>query len=127
MSSFNKVIFMGNLTRDPEVRVTSNGTHVANFGLAMNRQFKDSDGNWQSEPVFVDVTMFGKRGETFVKYHNKGSQAFIEGSLRLDSWEDSEGNKRSKLYVVAENWEFVGSGNNSEGSTENTEEPQRVF
>lgn len=111
MSSFNKVILMGNLTRDPEVRFTPNGAAVCHFGLAVNRRFKTQEGDWKEEPTFIDVTMWGKRGEAFAKFHTKGKPAFLEGELRLDTWEDkNDGSKRSKLYVVANNWEFVGGG-----------------
>jgi single-strand DNA-binding protein len=112
MSSFNKVILMGNLTRDPEVRFTPNNMAICKFGLAVNRRFKDAQsGEWKEEPTFVDVTIFGARAEPFARYHSKGKQAFIEGSLRLDTWEDKNGGgKRSKLYVVADTWEFVGGG-----------------
>lgn len=111
MASYNKVILMGNLTRDPEVRYTQGGVAVIKFGLAVNRRFQDSEGNWQEEPTFVDITMFGKRGEAFSRFHGKGKPAFVEGHLRFDTWEDKQtGGKRSKLYVVADNWEFVGSG-----------------
>ena len=112
MASYNKVILMGNLTRDPELRYTPNQTAICKFGLAVNRRFKDSQsGEWKEEPTFVDVTIFGARAEPFARYHSKGKAAFIEGSLRLDTWEDKNGGgKRSKLYVVADNWEFVGSG-----------------
>jgi single-strand DNA-binding protein len=117
MSSFNKVILMGNLTRDPELRFTPSNMAICKFGLAVNRRFKDSQtGEWKEEPTFVDVTIFGARAEPFARYHQKGKQAFIEGSLRLDTWEDKNGGgKRSKLYVVADTWEFVGGGR-SEGA-----------
>src|SRR5262245_40055939 len=111
MASYNKVILMGNLTRDPEVRYAPSGTAIVKLGLAVNRRFQDADGNWQDEPVFIDVTMFGKRGEAFARFHGKGKPAFVEGHLRLDTWEDKQGGgKRSKLYVVADSWEFVGPG-----------------
>jgi single-strand DNA-binding protein len=112
MSSFNKVILMGNLTRDPELRFTQNNMAICKFGLAVNRRFKDAQsGEWKEEPTFIDVTIFGARAEPFARYHTKGKQAFIEGSLRLDTWEDKNGGgKRSKLYVVADTWEFVGGG-----------------
>jgi len=112
MSSFNKVILMGNLTRDPELRYTNSNMAICKVGLAVNRRFKDSQtGEWREDPTFVDVTIFGKRGEAFEKYHRKGASAFVEGSLRLDTWEDkNSGQKRSKLYVVADNWEFVSGG-----------------
>jgi single-strand DNA-binding protein len=112
MSSFNKVILMGNLTRDPELRFTPSNMAICKFGLAVNRRFKDgATGEWKEEPTFVDVTIFGARAEPFARYHSKGKPAFIEGSLRLDTWEDKNGGgKRSKLYVVADTWEFVGGG-----------------
>jgi single-strand DNA-binding protein len=110
MASYNKVILMGNLTRKPEVRYTQGGTAICKFGLAVNRRFKDQTGEWKEEATFVDVTFFGKRGEAFAKYHDKGKTAFIEGSLRLDQWDDKQsGEKRSKLYVVGDDWQFVGS------------------
>jgi single-strand DNA-binding protein len=117
MSSYNKVILMGNLTRDPELRYTANQMPICKFGLAVNRRFKDgASGEWKEEPTFVDVTIFGARAEPFARFHSKGKQAFIEGSLRLDTWEDKNGGgKRSKLYVVADNWEFVGSGSGARG------------
>ncbi len=112
MASFNKVILMGNLTRDPEVRFTANQMAICKFGMAVNRRFKDAaSGEWKEEPTFVDVTIFGARAEPFAKYHSKGKPCFIEGELRLDTWEDKNGGgKRSKLYVVANQWEFVGGG-----------------
>lgn len=111
MSSYNKVILMGNLTRKPEVRFTQGGMAICKIGLAVNRRFKDQSGNWKEEPTFVDVTIFGKRGEAFAKFHDKGKPAFIEGELRLDQWEDKQsGEKRSKLYVVGNEWQFVGAG-----------------
>ncbi len=111
MANYNKVILMGNLTRDPETRFSGSGTAIVKFGLAVNRRYQDGDGNWQEEPTFIDITMFGKRGEAFARFHQKGKPAFLEGSLRFDTWEDKQtGQKRSKLYVVADNWEFVGSG-----------------
>jgi single-strand DNA-binding protein len=117
MASFNKVILMGNLTRDPELRYTPNNMAICKFGLAVNRRYKDGQsGEWKEEPTFVDVTVFGARGEAFQRFHTKGKPAFIEGSLRLDTWEDKYGGgKRSKLYVVADNWEFVGSGGGGGG------------
>ena len=116
MSSFNKVILMGNLTRDCETRFAGNGTAIVKFGLAVNRRFQDADGNWKDQPTFIDVTIFGKRGEAFARFHTKGKPAFVEGHLRMDTWDDKQtGQKRSKLYVVADGWEFVGSGGAREG------------
>jgi len=118
MSSYNKVILMGNLTRDPQLTYTPSNMPICKFGLAVNRRFKDSQsGEWKEEPTFVDITIFGARAEPFARYHTKGKPAFIEGTLRLDTWEDKNGGgKRSKLYVVADTWEFVGAGGRSEGA-----------
>jgi len=112
MASFNRVILMGNLTRDPELRFTQSNMAVCKVGLAINRRVKEANSEqWREEPTFVDVTIFGKRAEAFQKFHSKGSSAFFEGELRYDTWDDKEtGQKRSKLYVVANNWEFVGAG-----------------
>ena len=124
MASFNKVILMGNLTRDPELRYTANNMAICKFGLAVNRRFKDGQtGEWREEPTFVDVTIFGARAEPFARYHSKGKAAFIEGSLRLDTWDDKNGGgKRSKLYVVADTWEFVGGGR-ADGGSRTASEP----
>lgn len=114
--NFNKVFLGGFMTRDPEVRYAPSGTAIVKFGLAVNRKFQDKEGNWTEEPTFVDVTMFGKRGEAFARFHGKGKPAFVEGELRLDQWEDKNGGgKRSKLYVVAFGWEFVGGGDGKGG------------
>ena len=117
MASYNKVILMGNLTRDPELRYTQSNLAVCKIGMAVNRRVKDQQSDqWREETTFVDVTIFGRRGEAFEKYHKKGQSAFIDGELRYDTWEDKEtGGKRSKLYVVANNWEFVNGGR--EGSS----------
>ena len=124
MASFNKVILMGNLTRDPELRFTQANMAICKVGLAVNRRFKDNQtGEWREEATFVDVTIFGKRGEAFEKYHKKGQTAFFEGSLRFDTWDDKNtGQKRSKLYVVADNWEFVNAGREGSGSTRGSEQ-----
>lgn len=117
MASYNKVVLMGNLTRDPELRYTQSNLAVCKVGLAVNRRVKDSQTDqWREEATFVDVTIFGKRGEAFERFHKKGASAFIDGELRFDQWEDKEsGQKRSKLYVVANNWEFVGGGKGENG------------
>lgn len=123
MASYNKVILMGNLTRKPEVRVTQGGTSVCKLGLAVNRRFKDQTGEWKEEATFVDVTFFGKRGEAFAKFHDKGKPAFIEGSLRLDTWDDKKtGEKRSKLYVVGDDWQFVGAGGGARESSPSSDD-----
>jgi len=110
MASFNKVILMGNLTRDPELRVTPKGTPVCQIGLAVNSQYKDKDGNSREEVTFVDIDCFGKQAEVIAKYMTKGRPILVEGRLKLDSWESKEGEKRSKLKVILDNFQFVGSG-----------------
>ena len=107
MPNLNKVLLMGNITREPELRYTPAGVAVVEFGVAMNRQWKTPDGEQRKETCFVDVNMWGRRGEVISEYFHKGDPIFIEGRLQLDQWEDREGQKRSKLRVVAENFEFV--------------------
>ena len=110
MSSFNKVILLGNLTRDPQVRYTPGGTAVAEIGLAVNRTWFDQKSNSRrDETTFVDVTLWGRQAEVAGEYLAKGRQVLIEGRLQLDTWEDKEsGQKRSKLRVVSENMKMVG-------------------
>jgi single-strand DNA-binding protein len=115
MASFNKVILMGNLTRDPELRVTPKGTAVCQIGLAVNSTYKDKEGNQKEEVTFIDVDVFGRQAEVIAKYMSKGRPILIEGRLKLDSWESKEGEKRSKLKVVLENFQFVGSRGDSSG------------
>lgn len=109
MSSFNKVILMGNLTRDPEVRYTPKGTSVAELGLAVNRTWKNDAGQKQEEVTFVDVTLWGRTAEIAGEYLRKGRPVFIEGRLSLDSWDDKQsGQKRTKLKVVGEALQLIG-------------------
>jgi single-strand DNA-binding protein len=118
MGSFNRVILLGNLTRDPEIRYTPSGTAVADIGLAVNDRRKNANGEWVDETTFVDVTLWGRTAEVASEYLSKGSPVLIEGRLKLDSWE-AEGQKRSKLKVVAERMQMVGSkggGGNSGGA-----------
>lgn len=99
---------MGNLTRDPELRVTPSGFSICKFGIAVNRTFTTQDGNQREETTFVDIDAFGKQGEVIAKYFNRGKPILVEGRLRLDQWETNTGDKRSKLGVVLERFEFVG-------------------
>ncbi len=110
MASFNKVILLGNLTRDPQVRYTPSGTAVADIGLAVNRVWFDKQTNSRNEETtFVDVTLWGRQAEVAGEYLAKGRAVLIEGRLHLDRWDDKEtGQKRSKLKVVAENMTMVG-------------------
>ena len=111
MASYNKVLLLGNLTRDPELRVTPKGTAICQFGLAVNRSFKDESGALREEVTFVDIEAWGKQGETISKYCTKGRQLFVEGRLKFDQWDDkTSGQKRSKLKVVLENFQFIGTG-----------------
>jgi len=110
MASLNKVFLAGNLTRDPELRYTPGGTAVAQFGMAVNRKFKNREGKMQEEATFVDIEVWGRQAETTSEYLSKGSPALIEGRLKLDTWESKQtGEKRSKLRVVGERVQFLGS------------------
>src|ERR1700752_1833324 len=101
MASFNKVILVGNLTRDPELRYTPKGTAVAKIGLAVNRAWKSESGEMKEEVTFVDIDMFGRTAENVAQYMRKGSPLLVEGRLRLDTWEDKQTNqKRSRIGVV---------------------------
>lgn len=109
MAYLNKCFLIGNLTRDPELRVTPKGTPIASFGLAINRQSKNADGSHADEVTFVDVEAWGKQAELVAKYLAKGAPAMIEGRLKLDEWQDkTSGAKRSRLKVVLENVQFLG-------------------
>lgn len=122
MASYNKVLLMGNLTRDPEVRYTPKGMAVAQIGLAVNRQWTSETGEQKEEVVFIDVDVWGKQAETINQYMTKGSPIFIEGRLRLDTWDDKQtGQKRSKLKVVCERFQFIGAPKG--GRTEFRDQP----
>jgi single-strand DNA-binding protein len=110
MASFNKVMLMGNLTRDPVLKFLPSQMPVAEFGLACSRKFRTASGEDREEVLFVDVTAFGKTGETINQYFTKGKPIFIEGRLKYDTWEDKNGGgKRNKITVVVDNFVFVGS------------------
>lgn len=111
MASYNKVILMGNLTRDPEVRYTPQGTAVTDIGLAVNRQWFDKNANERKEEVtFLDVTLWGRTAEIAGEYLSKGRPVLIEGRLQMDSWQDKEtGQNRYKLKIVGENMQMLGS------------------
>lgn len=111
MSSFNKVILMGNLTRDPELRYTPKGTAVAKLGLAVNRKWRTESGEEKEEVAFIDVDCFGKQAETVGQYLKKGRPLFVEGRLTFSTWDDkTTGKKRSKLGVVMESFQFLDKG-----------------
>jgi single-strand DNA-binding protein len=107
MASLNSVCLLGHLTRNPEVRYSSNGTPVAALGLAVNNRIKRSDDSWQDDPCFVDVVVFGNQAEACAKYLNKGDPVLLEGRLRYRTWEDQQGNKRSKHEVIAFRVQFL--------------------
>lgn len=109
MANYNRVILMGNLTRDPELKYLPSGTAVCEFGMAINHRWRDKDGNQREDVCFVDISAFGRQGETINQYMSKGRQLLVEGRLRYDSWTAQDGSKRSRLSVVAENFQFVGS------------------
>ena len=113
MASFNKVMLMGNLTRDPELRYTSGGQAVCNFSLAINRYFNDKQGERKEETTFMRITVWGKQGENCAQYLSKGRSAFVEGRLQSRSWETEDGQKRSAVDVVADSVQFIGGRNDS--------------
>lgn len=106
----NRVFLIGNLTRDPELRYTPNNTAVADMGLAVNRTYQNQSGETQEDTTFVDITAWGRQAENSSQYLAKGSPVFIEGRLTFDSWENNEGESRSKLKVTAQRIDFLGSG-----------------
>jgi single-strand DNA-binding protein len=117
MPALNKVLLMGNLTRDPELRVTPKGTPICQFSLAINRQFKMESGESREEVIYVDVEAWGKQGETIAKYCTKGRPLYVEGRLRLDQWEDKNTKeKRSRMKVVLEQFQFLGDGRGGGGA-----------
>lgn len=122
MANLNKVMLIGRLTRDPEMRTFSNGGKVAKFGFAVNNRKKNAQsGQWEDEPVFLDVEAFnrgdsGRQADLVEQYLAKGRQVFIEGHLRLDSWTSQDGQKRNRLVVVVDNLQFLDARQDGEGS-----------
>lgn len=109
MPNYNKVLLMGNLTRDVELKYTPSNMAVANFGLAVNRKYKAADGEMKEETTFVDCEAWSGTAENISKWFSKGKPIFVEGRLKFEQWQDKEGNNRSRLRVVAENFQFVDS------------------
>ena len=141
MANLNKVLLMGNLTKDPELRYTPKGTAVGDLSMAVNRRVSDGNGNWSDETTFVDITVWGNTAENAQKYLSKGRGVFVEGRLQLDTWKDKQsGQKRSKLKIVAETLQFLpdgkvgggggrpsgggGSSSSSQGSSAASSSPQ---
>lgn len=124
MANLNRVLLIGNLTRDPELRVTPKGTPICQFGLAVNRSFKDGAGQTREETTFIDVEAWGRQGEVISKYCTKGRALFVEGRLRYDQWEDkTTQQKRSRLSVVLENFQFIGGRGDGPGGEDPGAEP----
>jgi single-strand DNA-binding protein len=117
MASYNRVLLMGNLTRNPEIRYTPTGTAVADLGLAVSENFKNKAGEMVEQNCFVDIVVWGRQAETSAEYLQKGSPVFVEGRLQLDKWENQQGEKRSKLRVRADRVQFLGTpGKGTESS-----------
>ncbi|MCB9852018.1 MAG: single-stranded DNA-binding protein [Phycisphaerales bacterium] len=110
MANFNKVILAGNLTRDPQLSVLPSNTQVCEFGMAINRKWRGQDGEMRDETCFVDLRAFGRTAETINKYMSKGKPILVEGRLRYDQWEGKDGQKKSRLTVVVDNFQFIDSG-----------------
>ena len=116
-ANLNKTMLIGNLTRDVEMKYIPSGAAVANFGLAVNRTYANSDGEKVDDVCYIDIVAWNRLAEVAGEYLTKGQPIFVEGRLQMDSWEDADGKKRSKLKVVAQNIQFLGGGkaDNSEG------------
>lgn len=117
MANYNRVILMGNLTRDPQLRYLPSNTPVCEFGMAINRRYRSQDGNQREETCFVDITAFGRQAENINQYMAKGRPILVEGRLRYESWTSQDGQRRSKLVVVAENSQFIGGRSGDSGGS----------
>lgn len=116
MANYNSATLMGNLTRDPELRVTPKGTAVCGFSLAVNREYKTDSGEKKSETLFMECSAWGKTGEAIAKYCTKGKPLFVTGRLLQQNWEDkTDGKKRSKIVLVVDNFQFIGGKKDDEG------------
>ncbi len=109
MSNFNQVTLMGNLTRDPNLSYTPGQTAVSEFGLAVNRKWTKTDGSKGEEVLFIECQVYGKRAEVINKHFVKGSPIFVQGRLKLEQWSGDDGKQHSRIRVVVENFEFIGS------------------
>ncbi len=115
MANYNKVVLVGNLTRDPQLSYLPSQTPVCEFGLAINHKWKDKDGQQREDVCFIDCHCFGKQAEIFNQYMKKGRPILIEGRLQLDRWEDKDGQKRSKHKVNVQSFQFLGQGGQDGG------------
>ncbi len=123
MANYNKILLMGNLTRDPQLSYTPNQTAVVDFGLATNRRWTAQDGGQREETCFIDCRAFGRQAENMNKYLSKGRLVFIEGRLTFDTWTAQDGTKRSRHRVTVENCQFMpgqGAAGGEQGSANNT-------
>lgn len=127
MASYNKVILIGNLTRDIELKHIASGSAVANMGLAVNRKFKTKEGKQQEETTFVDCEAWGRTAEVMQQYLAKGQPVFVEGRLKLDTWQDKDGGNRSKLKVVVDSFEFINSKDGSGNQQQQPDDELPVF
>ena len=119
MASYNRIVLVGNLTRDPQLSYTAQNMAICKFGIATNHKWKDREGQAREEVCFVDCTLFGRGGEVFNQYVKKGRTVLVEGRLKLDQWTTPEGDKRSKHEVVVDNFQFLDGGRGgSEGGSE---------
>lgn len=114
--SINRVVISGNLTRDPELRATGSGMPVVKLGLAVNDRRKNSDGEWEDVPNYFDVVMFGQRADSITRFLSKGSKIAVEGKLRWSQWTTTDGDKRSKVEIIADDVEFMSSRNDHAGA-----------
>ena len=126
MASFNKVVLMGNLTKDPEVRYVPSGTAVGDLSIAVNRKYKTSSGEDQEDTCFVDITVWGRQAETCGEYLRKGRSVLVEGRLKQDRWE-KDGQKHSRLGVVAERVQFLGGGTQGSESRDTAAPSQQTY
>jgi single-strand DNA-binding protein len=115
MANLNKVMLIGNLTRDPDLKYTPGNQAVCEIGLAVNRKYRTKEGEDREETTFVDCEAWGKQAEVLKQYMTKGKPLFVEGRLKLDTWEDKDGGKRSKMRVVIENFQFIGAAGGGGG------------
>jgi single-strand DNA-binding protein len=125
MANLNKVMLIGNLTRDPDTKVMPNGSAIAEFGLALNRSWTDPGGVKKEEVTFVDVVMFGKVAEIAGKWLKKGKPVYVEGRLKLDQWE-KDGEKRSKLRVVGEMMQMLGKGEGQSKTSQDEDDSENT-
>jgi len=125
MANLNKVLLMGNLTRDPEPRFTPSGTQVTTFDIAINRTYRTKDGEKKEETCFVTIETWGRQAETCAEYLHKGSSVFVEGRLKFSKWESQTGEKRSKLEVTAERVQFLGGRKAEESYLEKKNEGEK--